>query len=251
MRKILLALGLCMAGLLQAAEPVDVPAALKAKLDQMLPGGTPEGIRPTAVPGLWEVSVGLNVVYFSADGSHFFRGELIDADSGQNLTELAVRSKRLEALDALGEEGMIVYAPQKETRHTITVFTDVDCGYCRKLHSGMAEMNRLGIKVRYLAFPRAGVGSPTFRKMAAVWCAKDQRKAMDAAKAGQPVADADCDHPLADHLALVRALGLSGTPALVLEDGRLVPGYVPPDRLLAMLEEGQPGGSVAAAKAGN
>jgi thiol:disulfide interchange protein DsbC len=251
MRKILLALCLCTAGTLQAAETADVPAALKAKLEQMLPGGVPEGIRPTPMPGLWEVSLGLDVVYFSADGRYLLRGELLDVDTGQSLTEVALRAKRLEALQALGEDGMIVYAPEKETRHTVTVFTDVDCGYCRKLHEGMAEMNRLGIKVRYLAFPRAGVGSPTFQKMTAIWCAKDQRKAMDAAKAGQPVADADgtCDHPLAEHLALVRALGLTGTPALVLEDGRLVPGYMPPDRLLALLEEGQPGGKVAAAKA--
>jgi thiol:disulfide interchange protein DsbC len=249
MRKILL--GLCLwlgtAGLLQAAEPVAVPAALKAKLEEMLPGGVPDGIRPAAVPGLWEVSIGLNVVYFSADGRYLLRGELLDVDSGENLTEVAVRGKRLEVIQALGEEGMIVYAPEKETRHTVTVFTDVDCGYCRKLHEGMAEMNRLGIKVRYLAFPRAGIGSPTFQKMAAIWCAKDQRKAMDTAKAGQPLAGADatCDHPIAEHLALVRALGLTGTPALVFEDGRLVPGYMPPDRLLALLEEGRPEGKVA------
>lgn len=225
-----------------SAAAADAPEALMEQLKSLVPGQIPDSVTETPVSGVYEVAYGPQVFYFSADGRYLLRGEMVDLKAGLNLTEQRKGSARLEAIEAIGEKSMLVYAPKGEARHTITVFTDVDCGYCRKLHSGMAEMNELGIKVRYLAFPRAGVGSPTYKTMVSIWCADDPHKAMDTAKAGKPVEPATCDQDLTDHLRLVQDFGLTGTPALVLEDGTLVPGYMPPQQLLQRLEQSKAGG---------
>lgn len=216
-----------------AAEKDDQARILKA-LAAIVPDA-PDSVQETQVPGLYEVSYGTHLFYVSADGRFLLQGDLIDLRSRTNLTENRRSSARLAALKDV-EKSMIVYAPKGEIKHTITVFTDIDCVYCRKLHSGMKEMNDLGIAVRYLAYPRAGVGSPSYDKAVSVWCAKDQRKSMDAAKTTGEIKPATCDNPVAEHYALGQALGVNGTPALVLEDGRMVPGYLPPDRLFQVLE---------------
>ncbi len=211
---------------------------LEKRLGQIVPGATPEFVRQTPLPGIYEVGFGAKVFYFSADGRYLLRGELIDLEMEQNLTEASRSDFRLKRLAAVDPKSMLTYKPAGEVKHTITVFTDVDCVYCRKLHSGMAEMNELGIEVRYLAFPRAGLGSPTHQKMLSAWCADDQHAAMDAAKAGKPVPEKSCtDYDLAEHMALVRDFDINGTPAIVLENGTLIPGYVPPKELFARLEE--------------
>ena len=131
----------------------------------------------------------------------------------------------------------MVFAPEKEVKHTISVFTDIDCGYCRKLHQEMAEYNKHGIKVRYLAYPRAGVGSEAYEKAVSVWCADDRQKAMTAAKTGGELKQKTCDNPVEAQFMLGQQLGISGTPALMLEDGQIFPGYVPADRLITMLDK--------------
>ena len=131
---------------------------------------------------------------------------------------------------------MIVFAPDAP-KHIITVFTDVDCGYCARMHRQMADYNRLGIEIRYTAFPRAGIGSPTYEEMVSVWCAEDQHTAMTDAKAGRAVEPARCDSPVSDQYEAGRAIGVNGTPAIVLESGELIPGYLPPDELLSRLDE--------------
>ena len=130
---------------------------------------------------------------------------------------------------------MIVFAPEV-VRHTITVFTDVDCGYCARMHRQMADYNRLGIKIRYTAFPRAGVGSSTWDKMVSVWCAKDQHNAITDAKAGNAIEPRSCPNPVREQYEAGRAIGVTGTPALVLESGEIIPGYVPPDELASRLD---------------
>lgn len=207
---------------------------IRGELAKIIPGKAPDAVQKSPVNGLYEVSYGTELYYVSADARYVLRGDLLDLKTRVNLTESRRSSARLEALEN-AKSGMIVFAP-KETKHTVTVFTDVDCVYCRKLHGGMKEMNDLGIAVRYLAFPRAGVGSASFDKAVSVWCAKDQRKAMDDAKGKGEVTPAKCENPVAEHLALGQELGVSGTPALVLEDGRMFPGYMPPDKLLQVLE---------------
>ena len=152
-------------------------------------------------------------------------GDLIDLDAGRNVTEAARESARVETVGGLGEASMIVFAPDK-VKHTVTVFTDVDCGYCARMHSQMADYNRLGIGIRYAAFPRAGIGSPTYEKMVSVWCAQDQHTAMTDAKAGIAVEPARCDNPVERHYGAGKAIGVNGTPAIVLQSGKLIPGYL-------------------------
>ena len=141
-----------------------------------------------------------------------------------------------EAIDDLGEDSMIVFAPKK-VNHTVTVFTDIDCGYCRRLHTDMAGYNDKGIRIRYLFYPRAGIGSESYNKAVSVWCADDRKQAMTQAKAGQPVAPKTCENPVDEHYALGQAMRLQGTPALILESGETVPGYVPPDKLRQALDQ--------------
>jgi thiol:disulfide interchange protein DsbC len=229
-----------------AAPEPPVPAAVQQTLARLIPGGAPTSVRPAAVAGLYEVVVGPEVVYLSADGRYLIQGDLIEVESRSNLTEATRNAARLSALEAVGEETMAVFGP-KDAKHTVTVFTDVECPYCVKLHQEVPELNRQGVRVRYLAFPRNGLTSPGYRKTVSVWCAEDRQQALTDAKAGKPVPEKTCDNPVADHFELGQALGVNGTPTLILEDGRLIPGYVPAARLVRALDggglhPGKPGG---------
>ena len=217
----------------QAAE--DVPAALSARLEVLVPGMKPDSVAETALPGMYEVRYGSIVVYLSDDGRYMLRGDLVDLESGRNVTEAARSHARAEIVGALGESSMVVFAPQT-AKHTITVFTDVDCGYCQRMHRQMADYNRLGITIRYTAFPRAGIGSDTYDRMVSVWCASDQQAAMTDAKAGRAVEAARCDNPVSAHYEAGRSIGVRGTPSIVLESGEMIPGYVEPQELLDRLD---------------
>ena len=229
------ALSLC-AGLLPAYAGGDVPPALSARLEALAPDMEPDHVTETGMSGMYEARFGSIIVYLSGDGRYMLRGDLIDLAAGRNLTEVARRSMRAETVGALGEANMIVFEPDS-VKHTVTVFTDVDCGYCARLHQQMADYNRLGIRIRYTAFPRAGVGSDTWDKMVSVWCARDQQQAMTDAKAGIAIAVAKCDSPVRDQYDAGQAIGVTGTPAIVLESGELIPGYVPPEDLASRLDE--------------
>jgi thiol:disulfide interchange protein DsbC len=201
-------------------------------------GGQPESVEASPIEGMYEVVYGPKVYYVSQDGRYLLSGDLFDLKTRTNLTEKNRSDTRLKAMADIDESEMIIYRAKGEEKHTITVFTDIDCGYCRKLHRGMPQMNELGITVRYLAYPRAGVGSPSYDKAVSVWCAKDRHKAMDEAKRGTTPPKASCDAPVKAHMALGASVGVTGTPAIVLEDGTLMPGYLPPQKLAAALEQG-------------
>ncbi|WJW74755.1 DsbC family protein [Thiohalobacter sp. IOR34] len=226
---------LSLSGPLQAA---DAPAVIRDALKRILPDSEPDSIQPSPIEGLYEVAYGPQIVYVSADGRFLMQGNLIDLNSGANLTAHQ-RSRLLKGeLEAIGEDNMVIF-PAKSPKHTITVFTDIDCGYCRKLHSEIGEINRRGITVRYLFFPRAGPGSASWRKAEAVWCAKDRLQALTDSKNGKSIESPPCETPVARHYQLVQALNLRGTPAIILENGRIVPGYLPAAKLEAMLEGGR------------
>ncbi|QEP42203.1 DsbC family protein [Ectothiorhodospiraceae bacterium BW-2] len=222
-----------------SAEPDPAAAAsanekITQQLARMIPG-KPDAISATEMPGLYEVRFGTRLFYASEDGRYLFDGELYDLANGVNLTEAAGQSLRKELLAGLDADRLLTY-PAKEEKYVVSIFTDIDCPYCRKLHDHMAEMNEMGVTVHYLLFPRAGVGSDSYKKAVSVWCATDRNLAMDRAKGGIEVESKQCENPVQEHIALVRDFGVTGTPAIVLESGKLVPGYLPPKRLLALLE---------------
>lgn len=219
------------------ADDADIVQVKKA-LESIAPGAKADSITATSLPGLYEVMVGAEIVYISKDGRYMLQGDLVDVQAQKNLTEAKRGAGRLKLVNALNENAMIVFAPKSQpVKHTITVFTDVDCGYCRKMHGEMAELNRHGIKVRYLMFPRAGKNSPSYDKAVSVFCSKDRNAALTRAKATGNIEKKTCVNPVDQHMSLVDRLGLTGTPTLMLEDGRLMPGYVPAQRLSKLLDE--------------
>ena len=177
--------------------------------------------------------MGAQVYYVSADGKHLFLGDMVEVRTRANLTEGAREKISARLLNEIGEQDMIVLAP-KETRHTITVFTDVDCPYCVRLHQDVPELNRQGVKVRYLLYPRAGIGSETYRRSVATWCAADRVKAVGIAKSGGRLDMKTCANPVERHYRLGERLRISGTLTIYLENGRK-PGCVPPAQLLALI----------------
>jgi thiol:disulfide interchange protein DsbC len=232
----LLAVGLAMVlvGAWVAADE-DVVARISGALAKVTGGKTPDSVGPSPIPGLYEVLYGTSLFYVSADGRYVLDGSMLDMVEQKNLSEPKIAKARLRAVNEVGEDNMIIFGPA-ETKHTVTVFTDVDCGYCRKFHAGMDEMNQLGIRVRYMMYPRAGLGSDSYKKAVSVWCAKDRNGALTAAKAGREIERKTCKNPVSDHMAVVEELGVRGTPAIVTESGALLPGYVEPKRLFTYLE---------------
>ena len=209
---------------------------IRASLTEKLPSIQIDNITQTPIDDLYEVTLGPRVIYMSGDGRYLVSGEITDLESGDNLTEPKVAAAKIKAIEEVGEESMIVFGP-KDAKHQISVFTDIDCGYCRKLHGEMAGYNSEGIRVRYLFFPRAGVGSESYNKAVSVWCAEDRKAAMTAAKSGESVPDKQCDNPVEQHMMLGQMLGVNGTPQLILDNGETIPGYVPPKRLIKILEQ--------------
>ncbi len=217
-----------------ADETKDI-ANIMERLNTLSPQDKPDSITSTEVDGLYEVVFGSEIFYVSSDGRYVFQGALLDLETNENMTETTRSGLRKKAMTQLKEDEMIIFAPEK-TRHTITVFTDIDCGYCRKLHNEMAELNSYGVAVRYMMFPRSGPNTPSFQKAVNVWCAKDQQLSMTKAKAGESLPQANCDHPIANQFNVGQQLGVTGTPALLLDDGTLIPGYRPAKDLAAMLD---------------
>jgi thiol:disulfide interchange protein DsbC len=212
----------------------DAEKTVRAALMRSFPGIEISEVRTSPVPGLLEVSIGSNIAYATSDGKYLVTGDLLDLSSRANLSDATRQRVTKKLIDAVGEKNMIVIAP-KDVKHTITVFTDVDCGYCRKLNRDVPELNKSGVKVRYLFFPRSGLESETYQTSVSVWCAKDRVKAINTAKAGGKVEARTCANPVKDHYELGQRVGVNGTPAIFLENGQMLPGYLPPDKLLKAL----------------
>ena len=238
-----------------AAEPAkpaktdaDKSVDIRTQISKKLPGSTPDDVRATPIPGIYEVSVGKMTLHITADGKYVIAGDLYDLATEVNLTEKTRGARRVKALAAIKDSETIVFG-NAAAKHTLTVFTDTDCGYCRKLHSEIAELNRLGIRVRYLAYPRGGPGSESWATMESVWCAKDRRDALTRAKLGEPIAPAKCGAtPVTSQFRLGDEMGVDGTPAIFTETGEQVGGYLPPQTLLSKLEQLRAPTPTAAAK---
>lgn len=207
---------------------------LKQKMSDML-GVEVLSIQASPIKGIVQALTDRGVLYITEDGSKLIHGNMYDLnDRMNNLTEAALAGPRIDMLKPL-EKDMLVYKAKNE-KHVVTVFTDVDCGYCRKLHNQMSEYNDLGITIRYLAYPRAGIPSANADEMQAVWCAKDPLQAMTDAKGGKNIQASSCDIDISKQFDLGRSFGVNGTPAMILADGSMVPGYQPPKDLLKVLE---------------
>ncbi len=207
---------------------------LRKAITDVFPDVTITRIKPSPIPGLYEVMLGTEIIYLSEDGRYILQGDLIDLGKRVNLSEEQRAAARKRVLAGIPASETIDFVPEN-TRHTVYVFTDITCGYCQRFHRDMAELNGKGIAVRYLAFPRAGSGSDSFSEMESVWCAANPNEAMTLAKGGRPVAPARCDNPVQRQYELGQGLGVRGTPAIYLENGQALPGYVPPDTLLEAL----------------
>lgn len=217
------------------APPVDTDA--RAAIAAKFPEIRPEQIAASPIQGLYEVRIGSKIAYVSADGRYLLQGEIIELSTDQNLTESRREGVRRDVLAGVSEAGMVVFSPPKPTT-TITVFTDIDCGYCRKLHKQVAAYNAKGIRVRYMFFPRSGPGTESWAKAEQVACAKDRRTALTRAKLGEKLGDQPCQpNPVAEHYNIGRDFGLQGTPAIVLESGELIGGYLDPVELSKYIAE--------------
>jgi len=223
------------AAIAETEKALEAGRILAQKLQQVRPGIPIETIMPIDIPGMYAIELtGGAILYGTADGQHFFSGDLFAVqDDLLNLSELRRDQKRKQWMAQYSPDDMIVFPAVGAARGFIQVFTDVDCGYCRKLHAEMAQINELGIEVRYLAYPRSGVDSETYDKMVTAWCSKDRQVAITQLKAGDSLASKACENPVAEQFELGQQLGINGTPAIVLADGRLLPGYLPADRLAA------------------
>lgn len=218
-----------------AAAPGSAAARARDALRSIDPAIRIESLSPAPIPGFQQAIVGGQVVYVSDDGHYLMQGTLYDVRGRRDMGEGALKRLRRELVASVPVADRIVFAP-KDPQYTVTVFTDVECGYCRKFHSEIAEYNRLGIAVQYLAFPRMGLGSADFRKMVAVWCAPDRRKALTDAKHGADVPYRACTNPVTMEYELGRRAGLTGTPMVLAPDGTQLGGYLPPRELRAALD---------------
>ena len=233
-------IALCAMLAMGAVHAADIDAKteenIRNSLAVLLPGLQPDTIRATPVDNLYEVAFGMRLVYLTGDGRFLVQGKLIDLETRTEITENRMSELKLAAISEVGEDRMVIFGPE-DARHTVTVFTDIDCGFCRKLHSEIDQYGESGIRIRYLFYPRAGIGSESYDKAVSVWCADDRRAAMTQAKAGESIPKKDCTNPVAEHHALGRAMSIQGTPALLLEGGEMLPGYVPAQKLRQALDQ--------------
>ena len=196
-------------------------------------------LRPSELaPGFYEVEAGGVTLYVQGEGGYLFAGDLFLLQGGAlvNASEAARQQVRQRLLAGVSESDMLVFSPPAgQVKATITVFTDIDCGYCRLLHQEMAELHRRGIAVRYLAYPRAGLGSDSYDKIVSAWCAEDPQTALTQAKAGLPIDPRQCASPVAQQYELGAQLGIAGTPAIIFENGYLLAGYLPAEEMARRL----------------
>ena len=245
--KLLLTAVLFFGAELALAAPTEIET-VKASLKGLIKVD-PDSVKLTQVDGLYEIAYGSKIVYMTKDGNFLIEGDVYDVKKGVNLTENVRQVGRKKVIDSLDPQHEIIFSPKEgKAKYVITAFTDIDCGYCRKLHKEMKQYNDLGIEMRYVAFPRSGPKTESYYKAVAVWCAKDRNKAMTFAKGGakldqlknlEQVANAkECEDAVNQHLSKAREIGITGTPTLFMESGQIIPGYVPAQRLIQMLKNG-------------
>ena len=219
-----------------AGADAELDARLTQAIEKVLPGPAVTSVSPGPVPGLYEMMLGPSVIYISEDGRFVVKGDVFDLNTLKNITESRRAAARVDAFAEIGVENMIEFAPKnRKVLRTIYVYTDIDCGYCRKMHLEVGQLNDAGIAVRYLAYPRTGIGSEAYDKAVSVWCSDDRQNALTESKAGKTIKLLACENPVTEHYRMGEAMGLRGTPAVYLDDGDQIGGYVPAKELIQLL----------------
>ena len=240
MNRIALFLAASLASLLLTSAPSDAAEekdfnAVEQKIRTLAPNAQTIAISETPIEGVLQVQINSDIVYVTSNGEYLLQGQIMEIDSRVNITDQAKSGIRMGLLSGLKADEQITFSPENP-KYDLLVFTDIDCGYCRKLHNQIAEYNAEGIAIHYMAFPRAGIGSPSYDKFVSVWCADDQKTALTLAKNGTDPEPLKCLNPVAEQYDLGREVGVTGTPALVTADGTLIPGYMPPAQLRQRLD---------------
>jgi thiol:disulfide interchange protein DsbC len=215
----------------QKAAPAAVAKSpLVERLRELRPGIKVQRVVDTPSPGIVGLELdGGQMLYGTADGKYLFAGEMYDL-TGTDLVDVAEADRKVlrhALLETVDPASMLVFKAKGQRKVAINVFTDVDCGYCQKLHLEVPQLNAMGIEVRYLGYPRAGLESESYHRIVSAWCAKNPQDALTRVKRGEHIPDATCDNPIALHYALAHEMGVNGTPAIILEDGTMLPGYMP------------------------
>lgn len=233
---LLSALVLLISGAAVAGDDAEL-AAVREKVAAMFDAIEPEDIGRSPVDGWYTIQKGAIVAYVSGDGRYLLQGDLIDLDEQVNLSEVARSDSRRELMGSVAADDVITFSPA-DVKYTVSVFTDIECSYCRRLHSQINEYLAQGIEVRYLLYPRNGPASRSWNTSEEVWCSTDRQNALTMAKLDRKFETHTCDASMVqDHFQIGQNVGLTGTPAIVLGDGSLISGYVPPDQLRARLDQ--------------
>jgi thiol:disulfide interchange protein DsbC len=211
----------------------------KEELASKLNGIEASDISDSPVPGIYQVAVGASVAYVTADGRYIIRGDIYDAETSANVTEETRAAARVEMLEAVDPKTMIVFKPANgQVKHTIHIFTDIDCGYCRQFHREIDKVTALGIEVHYLFYPRTGPDTESWAKADQVWCAPNRNTALTRAKLGGEIPEVPaCSTPVEAQYELGRRIGVRGTPAIFSDTGELIGGYLPPATLAKVLDD--------------
>lgn len=221
-----------------AEEAVKPDVAIKRALEAR-PEIKVESVTASEIPGLYAVQLKDGpIIFSSADGKYFVHGEIYAVQNKEfvNLTEQRAAGQRAKEIAAVKLKDMIVFKPKGPTKAVINVFTDIDCGYCRKLHTEVPQLNAMGIEVRYLAYPREGLGSDAYQKMVTTWCSKDRQGTLTRYKSGEAIPISTCaDNPVAAEYNLGERVGVRGTPTMITATGELIGGYVPAQELAKQL----------------
>jgi thiol:disulfide interchange protein DsbC len=233
MYRSLLALAVLVPALGHAASGED---AVRAAVKQLAPNAKIDAIAPSPIAGMFEVVIDGSLVYVPADGKYLISGDVWQVDGKKNLSDARRAGLHKTALHSFGDDKRIIYPATGPEKHKVTVFTDIDCGYCRKLHQDIANYNKAGITVEYMFFPRAGIASESYNKIVSVWCAADRNEALTKAKGGADPELKTCPNPVAEEFELGRRIGVAGTPAIFAEDGSQIGGYLTVDQMVSRLD---------------
>jgi thiol:disulfide interchange protein DsbC len=222
-----------------AAVGTSAQALTKEELASKLNGISVEDISESPIPGIYQVAVGANVAYVTSDGRYIIRGDIYDAETSANVSEDTRARARVAMLESVDPASMIVFKPANGVvKHKITIFTDIDCGYCRQFHREIDKVTALGIEVHYLFYPRTGPNTESWTKADEVWCAPNHNQALTRAKLGGEIPKGpSCATPVESHYALGQRIGVRGTPAVFSDTGELIGGYLPPADLIKILDD--------------